>query len=180
MSDQDLTMRETLYLFQSEVLLQCRFVDRAVGLLNGAVNAHDREGIFFALQALLNAAASISKAFWGSNAGEATRRGALRDSFGVDDASPLKLRKLRNSFEHLDERLDSWARESTRHNLLDMFIGPFEAVEGLASVERFRQFDPQFSRAGFWETEVNIRELVLEVHRIGREFAVREDLAKGL
>ena len=61
-------------------------------------------------QAFIGAVANVSKIFWPTgSASYAKRRSAyLRSLLEIDDESPLKNRKIRNAFEHYDERLDRW------------------------------------------------------------------------
>jgi len=57
-------------------------------------------------------------------------RKQLRDSIGVDDTSPLRKVTMRNNFEHFDERLDKWWKESIAHNHIDLIIGPKNTIAG--------------------------------------------------
>jgi hypothetical protein len=66
------------------------------------------------VQEALTHAAALSRFFWPVKkdsplAGARGKR--LRESFALDDASPLKWRKLRNAFEHFDEDLDRFLTE---------------------------------------------------------------------
>ncbi len=63
----------------------------------------------------LGHAAALSRFFWPSGLGRASaalrklradRASKLRTAFNLEDASPLKDRRLRDSLEHFDERLD--------------------------------------------------------------------------
>ena len=94
-----------------------------------------------------------------------TRR-PLRDSIGVTDASPLRSVRMRNNFEHFDERLDRWWRESPAHVMCDMNIGPSGGFAQFEPHEMFRSFDPVTAQLEFWGESFNVRELIAEIERI--------------
>jgi hypothetical protein len=68
--------------------------------------------------------ANLSKIFWPNpeRGAEYVARGELmRRLYAVGDESPLESRKVRNGFEHLDERLHQWMTEP-RKSVIDQFI----------------------------------------------------------
>lgn len=155
-----------LRVFQLQVSLQCQFVQRAAHDLDAALTQHDIEAVFYAIQNLLQAAANISKALWGQKGKFAEQRKPVRDSMGVDDASPLKPVSMRNKFEHFDERLDLWWKESQHHNYMDLNVASTDSIRGLDNIDMFRTFDPATANVIFWGERFNIQELVDEVLRI--------------
>lgn len=58
-----------------------------------------------------------------------------RAELGLDDASPLHSRGLRDHYEHFDARLVEWARQSpeTASGLTDSNIGPESTLKDVAS-----------------------------------------------
>jgi hypothetical protein len=67
------------------------------------------EFIVASVQEALTHAGALSRFFWPMKKGSpltAARGKRLCDAFGLDDASPLRSRNLRNGFEHFDEDLD--------------------------------------------------------------------------
>ncbi len=106
--------------------------------------------LWFSLNALLNIVANVSKMLWPAKgrklAKEFPDRGeALREGFGVKDGSPLRYRTVRDHFEHVDERLESWWLESERHNIATRTLGPLGGAAfggALEEKEIFEQFDP--------------------------------------
>jgi hypothetical protein len=165
--------------FQDQVLLQCEYVLRAANELNSALAAPDFESAkaaFYAIQNLLGAAANISKAFWGQQGKNlAPQRKPLRDSVGMADTSPLKTVGMRNNFEHFDERLDTWWKDSKTHNLADLNIGPANMVP-FGTKEILRQFDPATTEVVFWSQRFNLQSVIDEVNRIVP--LLRAELAK--
>jgi hypothetical protein len=69
-------------------------------------------GVWSEIQSILVAAGNASKLLWGSSRGKEEERELLREAAGVADDSPLKSRKIRNAFEHIDERLEDWSEQS--------------------------------------------------------------------
>ncbi|HEX3181285.1 MAG TPA: hypothetical protein VHR44_08530 [Beijerinckiaceae bacterium] len=128
--------------------------------VNAALQQRDMDRLFYAIQNLLNAAANVSKALWGSGGKLAVGRQPLRDSIGIGDDSPLRNVTMRNNFEHFDERLDRWWKDSTHHNHIDFVVGPPNAVAGADDIDRFRFFDPTTTNLTFWGQEFNIQALL--------------------
>lgn len=138
-------MDQRLFPYVDEMRRQCQIALMAVRDLDVALSwrptgegfdgaAMDENAIrrWYALQAFLAASANVSKLLWPDPKGDAQRGKDLRDLLSVPDSSPLAPpRILRNHFEHLDERLDRWAKTSQRKNLLFRSFGYPEAIVGL-------------------------------------------------
>src|ERR1035437_3525844 len=148
-----------LRLFQKQVLFQCEAVMFAASGINTAVENHDLKFLFYEMQNLLNATANISKALWGQGGKLYNQRIYLRESIGVSDNSPLKAVQMRNNFEHFDERLDAWWRDSKRHNYLDFSAAAKSSVAGLDPIDWFRVYDSSTTDLFFWSQEFNIQEI---------------------
>lgn len=161
-----------LRIFQREVELQCKFVLASVNELNSALVLRGHDDVWRQLQTILTASANLSKMFWGSGRTEAEReakeaeREPLRDSLGVGDESPLRDRGLRNDFEHFDERVEKWFASSEHRNYMGRSIGPPNMIVGLATGDRFQQFDHTTGSVAFWDHEVSLNAIVAEVQRI--------------
>jgi hypothetical protein len=84
----------------------------------------------------------------------------------VDRSSPLSSRRLRNHFEHIDERIETWWRKSPRRNMVDTFIGPPTAIGGIDVGDMFRCFDPDTNVVSFHGDTFDLAELVAEIERI--------------
>ena len=158
--------RMLLRMFQEQVLLQCKFMLLSAHELNAALVTPDTTRTFYAIQGLLSAAASVSKALWGEGGRRADERQPLRDSIGVSDNSPLREVTMRNNFEHFDSRLSEWWEKSERHNYLDLSIMARSMVSGLDDQDMFRTFDPMTTDLVFWSQSFNIQALVQEVVKI--------------
>lgn len=152
--------------FQRQAALQCKFILLAAQDIDTGLQKGDIEYTFYAVQNLLNASANVSKAFWGSGGKFATERKALRDSIGVDDNSSLKEVTMRNNFEHFDERLARWWKESQQHNHADLNLGPRNMIAGISDIDRFRAYDPTTKDLSFWGQDFNLQDLTDEAQRI--------------
>lgn len=167
----DLMMLRT---FQREVAKQCRYALISIDLLNQANSQRASQRIFdqaptwYAVQGFLIAAGNISKLLWGTKGGGAAKlqvrikqRRELRSSLGISENSILKLSPdFRNHFEHLDERVEDWADESTHHNMVDDLIGPTTAIGGIDPRDFFRSYNPSTHRLCFRGESFEIAPLV--------------------
>jgi hypothetical protein len=166
-----------LRLFQQQVRDQCQVVLVAAQQINaglmaaqqinaGPIGPDDQDPLWVGCQNLVTGAGNVSKALWGQKGRAAAARKPLRDSLNVDDTSPFREVSMRNHFEHYDERLDAWWKESENHNHLDRFLGPPTAVAGFNDKEMFRTFDPATLDIVFWGERFNVQAIVTEAERI--------------
>lgn len=112
--------------FKDEISQQCDFALMAFADLEAALARHDMPRVWYSVQAFVASCANISKLLWPNAddaAAERVHGAPLREELGITDASPIKSRKLRNHFEHLDERLDTWAQHSPNHMLVQRNVG---------------------------------------------------------
>ena len=112
----------------------------------------------------------MSKAFWGSRGKKTLQRTRLRDFFGVTDCLlPLKYMNMRNNFEHLDERIDDWHRDSKTRRFIDMNFGDVAKVfPGVDEIDFFRNYDPVTLDIRFAGLTVNFNAIAAEVERVRR------------
>ena len=95
-----------------------------------AKNAKERfEGtrpIFYHTQALLAALANLSKLFWGDKRDKDHEKELeqLRDSLGVSQDLFHKGKVIRNHYEHVDERIWEWSKESPKRTIVNMNVVP--------------------------------------------------------
>lgn len=155
-----------LRILQDQVALQCKAAISATQDLNKALLTNNIDAAFIALQSLLVASANLSKLFWGSAGKKEAERQPLRDSLTVANDSPLRDPDLRNDFEHFDSRVEMWFVMSEHRNFLGRMIGPRSSIVGLATGDRFQEFDPQSGTATFWDHSVDLNAVMREVNRI--------------
>jgi hypothetical protein len=129
-------------IFMFEVAHQCDFAERASQQLEGAVRTGDSDGIWFAIHALLSAAANVSKILWPPNTAFAQRGEELRRALEVGPDSMIQHRDARNHLEHFDERIETWYEASRDRNFVDTNIGPLGMIPGIEVGDMMRSFDP--------------------------------------
>ncbi len=161
-----------LRIYQQQVEYCCRAV--LFGLEDiQSVGAADNGRLWYGAQNLITGAGNASKTLWGiGNSTQRKRRYAerkpLRDSLSVDDDSPLRDIKIRNDYEHLDERIERWWDESPNRNFIGAMIGPRGAVGGdsITEIDTLRWLDPESGDVIFWGNQLHIPAVVREAQRI--------------
>jgi len=139
-------------LFLHQILIQCFYVVYAHEDLTAALSGTERDSggrVFFALQNILTAAANISKALWGQQASRSNERRHLRAILGVPENSAFRDVTMRNNFEHFDERLEKWWRQSS-------------TLENFDPLEEFRYYEKDKSLLYFWGQTFDIQALIEE------------------
>ena len=149
-----------LYLWEIEE--QCRYALKAWRLIQSPHTDVDTEP-WYSIQAFLVATANISKFLWPIPKREA-RGKQLREFLSVQDDSPLKRRRVRDSFEHFDERLDSWI-SSGKGDHLGRIYGPADLLK-FKPEDNARVYDPRTGRLALFGEEYDIREAVKEIERL--------------
>jgi hypothetical protein len=174
-----------LGIYQNQIQSQCEFALIAIQGINEALVvlgagpsdsgqpgtsedfAKARDHLWFFVNGLLNSAANISKLLWPATSSKhplREQRGeALRQSLGVPADSPLKQRNVRNHFEHVDERIETWWDESTNHNIATRTIGPLGALGPLELGEIFEQFDPSALTVAFQGDKFELQPIADEI-----------------
>ncbi|MCM3573273.1 hypothetical protein M3172_08705 [Mesobacillus subterraneus] len=158
-----------LRIFQREVQKQCEFALTSTMYINDFFkndsSAHNNQ-LWYFVQNFLISTANVSKLLWGSKSTIAMRQ-VLRESLGVDEDSPLKIRDFRNHFEHYDERVERWASSSTNRNFIDSNIGPIRAFGNAFNQEDFfRNFDPELMAITFQGQTYELQPIVDELAKL--------------
>jgi hypothetical protein len=155
--------------FQRQVVDQCRLVLASVPMINQGAGSGDQDQLWIGCQMFVVGAGNTSKALWGDGRDRAktsVRRQPLRESLEVKDDSPLYDLSMRNNFEHYDERIDRWWKESPSHNHLDRMIGSPNIVSGLTDIDRFRVYDPGGLSIVFWGQTWELQPIANECERV--------------
>lgn len=153
---------EHLRLYLWEIEEQCRYALKAWTLIQSPQTDPDTEP-WYSIQAFLVATANISKFLW-PNPRKKARGEQLRDFLSVQDGSPLKWRKVRDSFEHFDERLDSWIAPGKGDHFGRVY-GPSDLLD-FEPEDNARIYDPRSGHIALFGEEYDIREAVKEVERL--------------
>lgn len=102
---------------------------------------HQRR-IWYSVHNLLSHAGSISRILWPPWAKYEQRGTEMRKNLGIDDAHSFSDRDMRDAFEHFDDRVEEWEKESGTLNFSDLNIGPLGAVTMPSSRDILRHYDP--------------------------------------
>jgi hypothetical protein len=104
----------------------------------------------------------------GSAEGSSESRRLLRESLEVSEESVLRDVKLRNDFEHFDERLERWFATSEHRNYFGRIVGPIGQLvyPPQPLTDQFQQFDPETGAVAFWDHTVSLPDVVNEASRI--------------
>ena len=159
-----------LSIFQGELRTQCRFILVGARVVNvNLQQAGATDAIWFGLQGILTAASNASKMLWGSREEPVLEaRRPLRESVGITDESPFSSRRIRNDFEHFDERLEAWFAASDDHIYVGRNIGPpnMIVIADRPPTDQFGHFDPATALVSFWERSANLSAIAAEAERI--------------
>jgi hypothetical protein len=99
-------------------------------------------------------AAALSRYFWPVRKAYQVRGQFLRETFALDETSPLYDRALRNAMEHFDERLDAYVASGVVGCIFPEYVGRRPADDGVPDhffraffldVGTFRLLDEEFA-----------------------------------
>lgn len=110
-----------------EIEEQCRYAMKAWKIIQMPDDV-DTEP-WYSIQAFLVATANISKLLETSSA----RGKELSTMLSIQDSHPIRSKKMRNSFEHFDERLDTWIASGKGHH--------YGRISGVSTLGKFRDDD---------------------------------------
>jgi len=149
-----------------EIEKQAKFALLAYQDLAQGLQSLDMTRIFYSLQSFLVASGDISKILWPSDEEYKSRGKELRDFLDVKDDSSLALREFRNHFEHFDDRLEKWIKNSTKHNFVDWMVGKKDMIKGIDPKDFFRHYDPNTEVLTFWSTPYPLGEIKNEIEQL--------------
>jgi hypothetical protein len=152
--------------FIIQIGLQCSFALEAYARLNVVATTNAVPLSYAYIQSFLTAAANVSKLLWDS--GLQTERIVLRNALGVSDDSPLFGRNIRNDFDHIDDRLDTWRKRSKTYNYVDMnfrVTGNMSIKDGVPE-DIFRDYDPDTKTLIFWGSKLDLGKMCEAVVQI--------------
>ena len=168
--------------YLTEVINQYRFAVLSLEMLRKSLDLHDLDipddksvddYVFLYAHAFLTHVASISKLLWPEARTRQRRPLAeerseeLRSILNISEDSPINNRRLRNHFEHYDERLDEWASEERRY-YIDRIIAPIGTISGFDDKDYMRRFDPTTFQLFFHGESFDLLEAEKEIMIIGR------------
>lgn len=166
-------------LFQMEIRNQCDMalhsIDAINSLMKPPVLTLDDNQIWFYIQSFLTSTANVSKLLFGTKTHISRARRPLRESLNVSEDSVIKIRDMRNHFEHFDDRMEKWNNTSLHHNFADKLIGPSNMINGFEQGDYFRHFDTTEGAIRFNGETYLIQPIVNELVKIKYNvFAITE------
>ena len=166
-----------LNVFQRQVWTQCEFFVFSNDDFNKAYEDADSLRAWHAIQGMVVCVGNLSKLFWGQDGSRSQARNPLRISLQVSsDKSPIRNIQIRNSFEHFDERIERWWKNSLDHEYHDQNFGiltkgsdeffPVGPGDNQENMDVFRHYNPETGELIFWEAQINLKEINAEIRRI--------------
>ena len=125
--------------FIKEIVDQIRFIEIFAEQLNNKKNSDETWGY---IQSILIAIANISKILWPSNKRYSRRGDSLRSILGISNDNPISDRKIRNHFEHYDERIDEWFIKNGSSTYIDKKIDLLNLTPFHHQTFSHRSYDP--------------------------------------
>jgi hypothetical protein len=161
-----------LRIFQAEVAMQCRFLLLDWENLNTLsperlMRSSDVTDAFWhPVQGILICAANASKLLWGDAVEVANQRRDLRRSLNVTRQSPFYTRKVRNEFEHFDEKVEKWFATSNHRNFVGRNVGSPQLSASAPQSDWFGHYDPSTSEVIVRGYSMTLAPLAEEADRI--------------
>ena len=149
--------------FISEIVMQSKIAERAAERL---VTCEDYVEKWSAIQSILVAAANVSRIFWPQRKTSAERGKILQTLLNVDDSNLLADRKLRNHFEHYDERIEKWFEENCSAVYMDLRIDPFKSIWGPNPANFHRGYNPMTQTLTFRGESVDLAAILKALEEI--------------
>lgn len=147
--------------FIGEIKTQCKFFNMALENIRICLDNFSRENwdlLFYSLQNLLVSAALISKILWPIYDKYKNRGVELRKLLDIDNDSILKCRKVRDHFEHYDERIDQWKATGGRYEDLSIINSSNGNTDG-----QMRSFNPKLMVVSFKDNKYEINKVSVAI-----------------
>jgi hypothetical protein len=155
--------------FVGEIARQAKIAKRAAERLQENTDNFDELEVWGSIQSILVAAGNVSKILWPSRASSAERGKMLRDLLNVDARSLLSDRKIRNHFEHYDERIEDWFEKNGSAVYMDSSIDPFGSIWGNNPSNIHRAYNPLTQTLTFRGESVDLAALLDVLEEIRRK-----------
>lgn len=149
-----------------EIVTQAKFAERAASQL---ANSSDRVEVWGSIQAILVAAASVSKILWPTRKQRRARGKYLRELLGVDNKNLRSDRTFRNHFEHYDERIEEWVESNNSAVYMDSRIDSLEPTP--LSLPQFfhRSYNPTSKMLSFGGESIDLADVLAELAKIRKK-----------
>jgi hypothetical protein len=152
--------------FLSEIVKQAKIAKRASERLAATKVNFDELEVWCSIQSILVAAGNISKILWPVRRDSIKRGKRLRVLLDIDDQNLLSDRKLRNHFEHYDERIEDWFEKNNSAVYMDSYIDPFKPIWGSNFSNIHRSYNPLTGVLTFRDESVDVSAILRELDDI--------------
>ena len=144
------------HIFLGEIEFQSQLAARAAEQLQTSTDNSDPIGIWAAVLTILVAAGNVSKILWPPRPKFEPRGAALRALLEIDESNALSNRRLRNHFEHYDERIEDWLTSGHSANYTDQIIGSLPGFLSQFPGNAHRSYDPSTQNVSFRGESMNL------------------------
>ncbi|TYR36705.1 hypothetical protein FXV77_09405 [Sphingobacterium phlebotomi] len=127
--------------FIDEIALQAKIAKRAADRLIETHDTFDKIEVWCSIQSILVAAGNVSKILWPSSKKYKQRGERLRQMLKVENDNPISDRKFRNHFEHYDERVEDWFKNSPSAVYIDQAMNPSLQSRNLNTHRGYNSFN---------------------------------------
>jgi hypothetical protein len=126
----------------------------------------DKDQFWLNIQSFLICSANVSKLLWGEY-GKSHERKEVRALLQTGDKSELRSRRLRNHFEHYDQRLIDWNKESKTKSIAQNIIAPEGTLDDVMDKkDMMRYYDPSTGIVTFRGETFKLGPVSKEIKRI--------------
>lgn len=159
---------ESIYL--NELMRQIKRAIYCIQQMDQFMKTRSIEDFFREGEHFLHHAAAISLLLWPTKGQAAKARATyLKTQLGIDETNILSNRKLRNHITHFDERLDTWAKNSLRHIVVDQNIGDMQrAISGVPTTAFLRNYNPQTLEYTFLNQPFNLQNILTAINGLSQ------------
>ena len=127
--------------FMGDIVLQSKIAQRAAERLQASNDKFDNIEVWCSIQSILIAAGNVSKILWPPRKKYKSRGEKLRKLLNIDESNILADRDLRNHFEHYDERIEVWFKNTPSAVYRDLVMNPSQSNFGFKSTNNHRAYN---------------------------------------
>lgn len=151
----DIPMTDRVYL--EEIQTQCDFGIRSLRYLYKVYSSEnmDISEFWYHIQMFLTSTANVDKLLFGAKREYVPHHTKIRNKYNFPNLKFSTERDIRNSFDHIDEKIVDWAQASKYHNLASGNIMSKSDIGGNTDMDFFKNFDPSTNILSFGDLEID-------------------------
>lgn len=169
----DIPHTDRVYL--GELQTQCMFAFRAIKYCELALNQQesDLDEFWYNIQMFLTSVANVDKMLHGAKSYYKVHHQKIIKTHRLPEVDFEIERKIRNRFDHYDERIVDWIENSENHNIIISGVFPDGAIGG--NFDYFKKFDPVTNKLSFGNKEFDVTETLYKLNSLDQR--IQEILA---